>query len=389
MNQGVRSVDFSVNVAGIRGLATLLQRASEDAHQARTYAFEKTDLEWSGEGIVNHLSGGHRTIRTEVMKWWGTVRDDTTGVPAAAVRAAASYYERADLATETRFDQGVTGIDVGVATQGVPKPPPISGPVADNRLAGLFTDRSECIVVLKPPPDYNGELPYEPNWTDLASPTALVRDAIWTVTWAAAKLGICDRPYDVAEVLLKPMAGDWAGFRACADVYRNVGLAAERMGQNIINGAAALPFAWRGNSADNCETHLFLVGKALLDAKPVFDELARRYEEAAQGVNDLRSFIGNMLNDVGDLAVSAAAAALTAGGAAGTGVGLPVAVLLGGAVLYKINKVAWGVVEMARRVDKLQKWASLWNSAAEAFGDLSGDLRLPEPPRLDRATVPQ
>jgi hypothetical protein len=47
---------------------------------------------------------------------------------------------------------------------------------------------------LRTPPDYTE--PYQPAFTDVVSPGALTRDAVWGVTSIGAKVGLLDRPHD-------------------------------------------------------------------------------------------------------------------------------------------------------------------------------------------------
>jgi hypothetical protein len=96
------------------------------------------------------------------------------------------------------------------------------GPVPQTySTAGAFVDEFEPQDSLKAQPDYNVEMPYQPSWTDLASPTSLLRDAIWAVTGLGKVLGMCDRQYDIFEVVLKPVCGDWAGIKATGVTMNN------------------------------------------------------------------------------------------------------------------------------------------------------------------------
>ncbi len=106
---------------------------------------------------------------------------------AAAVRASLAYYTGTDQANAEALDRTypqVTGDDARPGT--VPVRPGVA----------QFHDTAEPQSRFKPPPDYNGAYPHDPRWFDMVSPGALLRDAIWTVTGAAASLGICDRAYD-------------------------------------------------------------------------------------------------------------------------------------------------------------------------------------------------
>ncbi|MGH3943034.1 MAG: hypothetical protein ACRDTG_31310 [Pseudonocardiaceae bacterium] len=164
-----------------------------------------------------------------------------------------------------------------------------------------FADIAEPHERLKSPPDYDTAYPHEPQWYDIVSPGALLRDAIWTVTGAAASLGICDRAYDPYEVILKPLIGDWARVRACADVFRNLA----------------------------------------------------------------------------DAAIMAAASAGVAGLAGSTGVGLPIALIIGAFTLTRIYKVVHGIYTIIDTIARLDALAYATSSAQNSFGQIDSDSTLP------------
>ena len=71
------------------------------------------------------------------------------------------------------------------------------------------------------------------------SPTAFGRQVIITATEVGAVLGICPR-WDPYEAVLKPLTGDWSGFRACADVFDHLAEAVGDMAGNLDVGAGAV-----------------------------------------------------------------------------------------------------------------------------------------------------
>jgi hypothetical protein len=83
------------------------------------------------------------------------------------------------------------------------------------------------------------------------------------VTGAAASLGICDRAYDPYEVILKPVIGDWASVRGCADVFRNLADGLGDMGTNTLWASQCTETAWTGQASSGCVAHLVSVAKGL------------------------------------------------------------------------------------------------------------------------------
>ena len=364
-------MSFSVDTAALAGLPALLDRMQEDARGGMTYLKAETDINWTGEGIINILSGGHRHVQDEIRTFLGTVETGVAGPTAAAVRASIEYYNRTDTANAEALDRTYPAVNLEEARQGtVPLLPGVAH----------FADTAEPRERLKPPPDHNTAYPHEPRWYDIVSPGALLRDAIWTVTGAAASLGICDRAYDPYEVILKPLIGDWAGVRACADVFRNLADAVGDMGANTLWGSQSAETAWTGQAASGCVAHLVAVSKSLFTAQSPLRDIAQEYESAADSMNEFRSTIAALLNDIADAAIMAAASAGIAGLAGSTGVGLPIALIIGVFTLTRIYKVVHGVFTIIDTIARLDALASATRSAQDSFGKIDSGSPLPTLP---------
>lgn len=245
-----------------------------------------------------------------------------------------------------------------------------------------FADTAEPHERLKSPPDYDTAYPHEPQWYDIVSPGALLRDAIWTVTSAAASLGICDRAYDPYEVILKPLIGDWARVRACADAFRNLADAVSDMGMNALWGSQSAETVWTGQAASGCVAHLVAVSKALITAQSPLRNIAQEYESAANSMNEFRNTIAALLNDIADAAIMAAASAGVAGLAGSTGVGLPIALIIGAFTLTRIYKVVHGIYTIIDTIARLDALAYATSSAQNSFGQLDSGSPLPTLPAL-------
>jgi uncharacterized protein YukE len=378
-------VTLSVDLVALNGLSDLLDRAYDDADAAGRYSWDETDLNLTGDGLINLLTGGHLEARRGVTMWLGEVRDRALGNTGAAVRDALGHYRGTDGASAERLDRTLPGADATEVRGDLPASTPVMGPVAPSM---YFTDLAEPQHAMRTPQDYNDELPYTPSFTGLASPFELIRVAIYRVTEFAAFLGICDRSYDIAEVVLKPLVGDWAGLRACADVHRDTGEAVEQIGRNVLKAVDVMPDAWRGNAADACRAHLARVAKALLDSKAQFEALAKEYEGAAKGAHELSGAAGNLLNDIGDAALTAAASGTITAAAGSTGWGLPAAVLIGGIALTKTYRVVHGIAEILKEISRMQMYISGINASIEGLGRVDSHLTLPPVPSIDRSALP-
>ena len=190
-------------------------------------------------------------------------------------------------------------------------------------------------------------------------------------------LGVCDRAYDPFEVVLKPLCGDWAGLRACADVYRNVGIAATEMATNIRWATQNAEEAWQGNAANHAMVHLLSLAKGLEAAKPPLEEIAEEYESAAKGANEFSASIGVLLSDLGDAAITAAASAGIAGLAGSTGVGVPIALVIGAFTLTRIYKVVKGIRDIIDLLVRLEAALKAFNSAGNDMGRVDEQSPLP------------
>lgn len=362
---------FAVKPEAVSALGNQQERLQQDATKGKSYVADNTDLSWDGEGLINHIAGDHQAVQEQVENFLGKLADPTASDTEEALNNAAQYYRKTDDARAEALDNTYDKSEVGKAKQG--------GRDVDSKV-GAFQDVAEPEDRYKPPKDYNSDFPYEPHWSDLASPSTLLRDAIYKVTEAATALGICDRAYDPFEVLLKPVCGDWAGMRACADVFRNVGDATTDMATNLRWSTQGLEDEWKGNAADSCEVHLLNLAKALEGAKQPLRKIAQEYENCAKGANELSSSIGVLLADVSDAALTAAASAGITALAGSTGVGLPIALVVGAFTLSRVYKVVKAVKDALDLIARIKATVDTFSSAANDFGQVDQTANLPKLP---------
>lgn len=348
---------FRVDEGGLQGMVEFSTRLGEDATASRRYFDNNTDINWTGEGLINILTGGHQSVQEHVSKYLGSINNPIATGLNEQLSGSLDYYRSTDDANEARLDEAYRGGDVGEAKQGT-EPTNSNAP----RFADLYTIED----FLKQVKDYNADFPYEPNWKDIISPSSLLRDAIWKVTEAGTSLGICDRPYDPFEVVLKPLIGDWAGMRACADVFENLGNALQAMGDNIQHAAEGTSEVWEGNAGSNAQAYLYNLSKPPRNCQQPLLDLAKEYKEAAQGAYDFSRTIGVLISDIADAAIAAAASAAITALAGSTGVGLPIALVVGAFTVSRIYKVVKAIRDV---IDILVRLEALLNSVKATAGD--------------------
>lgn len=286
-------MSFTVDVAALAGLPPLLDRLAEDARAGRAYEDKNTQLD-AGEGIFNLVLGGHRTAVAQVDAFFDAV-NTAAGQESGRVKGALDRYRSTDLAAAADLDAAMPTVS------GVPWLPP--GPEGGAN----FGDRSEPQSCLAPPHDYSGDYDFEMKWYSYLSPTSYVRELIWEVTGLAVRLGIIDRQIDVFIEWLKPWLGDWAGFRACADVHEQLGKETVAMSANVRSGALDSQFAWTGNAADGCRRDLHKIATALTQAEPKLNELSAEYKNVAESTHELAESVAGLLVVAIDLAILALA----------------------------------------------------------------------------------
>lgn len=364
-------MSFYVDLHGLYGLVQMLGRLEIDADSGKNYVATHTQLQY-GEGLINKLRGGHTHVVADVTKFLATLSGPVAERTAWAVASTIGSYHRGDLdsAAEMEAAYGETTVSLERPTIGYLE-----------RYAGYgpFLDPHDAGEAYKPPADYSSAFPHEFAPSDLASPASIGRDVIWGATGYLAHLGMIDRAYDPYETWIKPLAGDWAGMRACVDVFDNVAAASERMGDNVYHAALGLPVVWRGNAADACLAHLVSVKGPLYGATDALHAIAIEYRDAAEGAADIGKALGSLLSDLIDAALIFMCEVAAAGSTSMTVVG---AIIFGGAAVYEAKLVVDIIREM---LDLYSRVSALMDSVAAAANDFGVIDSGPALPRLPSA----
>lgn len=330
---------FSVDVAALAGLPRQMNRLGEDAAAARAYVDRHTQLS-SGEGIINIVFGGHREATAKVSTFYRML-NAAADRQSNAVAAALNHYRQTDLAA-------AAALDARLAVTNTPLTQPDMGSLG-------FADRGEPQNGLTAPKDYSGEYRFEMKWNSHLSPTSYVRRAVLEFTELAVSHGLLDRPIDVFTEWVKPILGDWPGFRACADVYENLANAALTMSANVRSGGIDSQFVWKGNAADSCRLDLNRTCDALNLANARLHELSAEYRSVAESTYKMAEAIVGLLMVAADIALAGVADLAVSKGNPAVAIGHQ---LVTGAMNV------WRLIEIAMKVFDCIKIAQ---SGAKAF----------------------
>jgi hypothetical protein len=363
---------FNVQPAALRQLAQLVDRACEDVAAGQQHLAKMQDFK-GGEGVINNLTAGHRDAFQSLNDWLSKLADPTLTSVSRAISDADTYYERTDHASAEKLDSTYPAADVAESRKR-------TGYVSAPGEPAAFQDVSEPQGRLQPVSDYEIQLKGKYDWWDGFSWMARVGAAIDTVSHVAAWLGILDRPINFWDEIVKPWVGDWAGVRAAADVLNNVGWNLLDVGTNIQWASQGTQQVWQGRAGDGAAVHLMNLVKPFEDAYPPIDNLAGQYKTASEEMTKHRDAVVNVLQAIGDAAIAAAISAGAAGGAASTGIGMPIAILAGGFSAYNIYKVADGIEKIFDLIGKMADIVSTVQAAQTNVANIRGDVSLPSLP---------
>src|SRR2546429_114777 len=264
-------MEFSVNTKALVGLVDMLDRRGTDIGRVADYVNANSALQW-GPGLLNHFQGTHAQIGRDVYAFLQRVANDYLYRYAAGIDGAIQDYGSSDQAANARFDGTLPGAD---------NRPPRSAVPADQTLgAEIFADSAK--LVLKAPPDFSADFPYNPPWYDTFSPSSWGRDALWKITSAATTLGVLDHPIDAAQAFTLPLCGDWPGLEGYSYALRETGRALAYVSDRVTGRATTLSRGWTGHAADNCGTALRSFALDLQDAQEILNRLADGYHEIAE-----------------------------------------------------------------------------------------------------------
>ena len=273
---------------------------------------------------------------------------------------SATCYESTDQASAAQLDATYPPAYLGDArehTDYVPIEPPED--------TGRFGDMSEPQERLRDVKDYTDELNGSPGWWEASSPMAMFGAAIEATSWIAVQLGWREHPFDLQAEVVKPFVGDWAGVRAAADVFGDLSNLCRTTAINVNWASQGTEEVWQGRAGEGCALHLMNAGRSVHEARKPLDELSKQYKTASEEMVTFRDAVVNVINEIGDAAISAAAAGGIAGGAASTGFGAPVAVLPALYAGWKIERVLNGITRILDLIGKFEAATSVAQCRSE------------------------
>jgi hypothetical protein len=356
-------MEFSVNIEALAGLPVLLDRRARDLRAGRDYLLDNTRLA-IGEGLLNRVVRGHGRVVGEVETFLLDAAGPYAERQADRIRGAIGSYRRVDAAAAAR-------IDASLPLSPLPDRP--AHRADPSAAAAIFEDGAEPSAHLRPPPDYTSRFPYQPDYTDLVSPSSVGRDAVWCVTSLAAKFGLLDRGYDPFEAFVKPVSGDWAGLYACGDVFDNLALELAESGGSVAAATRPLDQVWTGNAADGCGRFLDHFGHTLAASTGPLSAIAKEYRAAAQGAADLGELIGTLLSELLDHTAFALLNATTEGAFT-----LP-------QLLDDLRVVVRAVKKLIDMVSAVDATLTALQASLNAFGIIQGHHPLPGLPTASAA----
>ncbi len=363
---------FSVDPATVRGLAALVDRASTDVEDAKSYLKKIENIDGDGgEGLLNVCVDSHRMAYQALSDWLGTLSGTTLADTAAAVTASADYYEKTDAAAAAQLDATYPPADVDKARAQTDIPVRGEG-------RGPFT--GDTRPTLDEPHDYH-ELMYGglPKWWDVMSPMVWAGTLIEGVTHVAVWLGIMPEVFNPQQQIAKNFIGDWPAVRAAADVLRGVSKAADAVANNLRIGGLDTDREWEGNAGDSATVYLLTLAKTVDSACPPIDKLANAYEQAATEMQTLRDAVVGVVEFMGDSALMATVGIYVAQNLYATGVGGPLAALITAYAGFYLADVAKGAVSAIDIVSKLALATNLLKAEHEDFAGV-GTASLPKLP---------
>lgn len=345
---------------GLPALQSLVDRLGDDARHGDRYVMTHTALD-GGEGWLNDLRGSHDHVVNTLSQWLRQLADPTASSTARAVAQATLNYRQTDAASAAKFDATTAQLTYQ-------RPDPGTEYFVQHAGTESFADVAEPQSRLVPPRDYNADYPHQPSWADALSPASMGRNTIWAATDILTRLGMMSRPYDPYEFVLKPVIGDWAGFRACSDVMTNVAAATNDMVANLYWAENCLTGAWRGNAADSFAVLVQRVALAIRSAPAPLAEMAQRYQEAAMACHEFRNAAGTLISIAIDQAIVVVAAAAAGGATAPTVVGPIVGGAVAGYEGYQLYRTIRALMDAYTITNGIM---SAVKSAMGSFGQVS------------------
>ncbi len=288
-------MSFSVNLIALRGLPPFLDRRGRELTTAADYTVANTSLDY-GPGLVD-IAGRHENNIRLVTAFLRRIALTYADVDAALLSQVVADYANSDTRAAARTDNTLPTVPGGDTSGALTAAERALGPE-------VFADTGASPTSqLAHPAGHHLDLPYQPSWFDVLSPTSLARDAVWKLSGVAAALGILDRAYDPFDFIVCPVVGDWAGLMRCAEVFDHVAdlLRDEAGAVRGVDGMVAE--VWTGHAAAMCRANLGDFRVTLASGEAPLRSAAAAYRAIAQGVHDNAELMATVVTEIADFAI--------------------------------------------------------------------------------------
>ncbi|MDQ0990937.1 hypothetical protein [Streptomyces sp. V3I7] len=228
-----------------------------------------------------------------------------------------------------------------------------------------FTDVTEPTGRLKAPEnpaDFHSPLKVLNDASDLVSPTYWVNEII--------KASTGYNPLDKAKEYL---AGDWAAYAKCGEVWESLGKMCADISENINAGNRELDATWDGNAADAAFNYFKALAERCDELQADLSALSTQYGIVSHGVWSTAEGVGAILGQIGDAAATAAISAAAGTLTSWTGWGAAVGYGLAGFEILRIIEL-WG--DATKMINNAQLIVNGAMGVTESVGgELAGKLR--------------
>jgi hypothetical protein len=358
-------VGFSVDPGGVKQLSGALQVAADDATLIEQRVRDHTIIGWAGEGMLNSLKADiehtHQWAQS-VPRSVATLLDSS----AAGFTQAATVYEHTDREAAKTYDRFYPDTEGDRHAYLKDQPGPSSGGLFKPPYLGVKWQ-------LEPSNHYPGEDPgfgYKYNaYTDAFSISGNIRGLVHK---------ICG--FDIFEVFLIKISGDWDGLWKAADELENCGSAVNTVGLMAQRYANDLPAAWTGDAGEAARESLLRLGLLISARKDQYKFVAAEYRKMANLSWDLFDalgiVLGELLDKMAEIAIAVAAGTATIETVIGGVIGYGVAA-------YLVKEAVGIAMECSKLLTKIDNIVKVGKVTFGAFSSVSGPgpslLPLPAP----------
>lgn len=275
---------FYVQPGKLRGCSEQVRRAANDLTNIGFYVQHTATNTDGFDGLLSGLRGSVESFGDrhgqELGDWSDRLRRSGAGL-----MSAATQYEDADA-------RGAKNIDAAGAQMGGRdgSSPSSKGGEGD----GPFEDPVEPQASLKEP---------TPEQDDPSLAVQDIGSVLPSIDWVIQKL----TGWSLLETILKPISGDWIKIRLNADAWRNVGVAADGVSDNLQHAVTSLKSSWTGEAADAFNRHIKLWRQGLRDEKDLATAVQHKMEAMAQTSQQIFRELSDILGQIVDKAVATAA----------------------------------------------------------------------------------